>query len=376
MLIFSLFLAAASAAVPFRLEPGFIDTREEHGSIAQNFNANANKINTKVAAAVVATSTVAVAATIPTVAVANNKILTRITIDGVPVDVPQDVDAVKVRSFPALLAWIAQMKKSLQLQRDDPSHRFHNEPYQLHSVAVLSTDMFGPRIGFMRIQADVRNSEDPKSALPGIALLRGASVGMLVILTPDDVAEDANERYAFLTIQPRIPGGSLAFAELPAGMADEEGNLKFVAVKELKEELGLTFNTQQLISLGEFAEQASKSNTSALSEDLPFAMFPSVGGSDEYVQLFATEIQVTRKQITEWNGKYTGEAQEGEKITTKIVHLDDMWKVAVRDSKALVAKFLWDQYEAQRKANAVQQHRLNATSATCTNISRNLTACA
>jgi hypothetical protein len=43
-----------------------------------------------------------------------------------------------------------------------------------------------------------------------------------MILQPDDVpSSNEDEKRAILTIQPRIPAGSLAFPEIPAGMLVE-----------------------------------------------------------------------------------------------------------------------------------------------------------
>ncbi len=89
-------------------------------------------------------------------------------------------------------------------------------------------------MGFLKLQADVANSAG--EPLPGAVFLRGPSVGMLVMLIPDDVppaappqigkhagpCDEEEERYVILTIQPRVPAGSLAFAELPAGMVDDD----------------------------------------------------------------------------------------------------------------------------------------------------------
>ena len=51
-----------------------------------------------------------------------------------------------------------------------------------------------------------------------------------------------DEKRAILTIQPRIPAGSLTFAEIPAGMLDDAGSFAGAAAKEIQEETGLTMN--------------------------------------------------------------------------------------------------------------------------------------
>jgi len=83
--------------------------------------------------------------------------------------------------------------------------------------------------------AEVRNDEG--ESLPASVFLRGASVGMMVLLQPDDLPEGSQEeKHVLLTVQPRIAAGSLQFVELPAGMVDD-GTFSGSAAKEIKEEL-------------------------------------------------------------------------------------------------------------------------------------------
>ena len=49
----------------------------------------------------------------------------------------------------------------------------------------------------------------------------GASGKAKVEEEEEEEEEEDEERYVILTIQPRIPAGSLTFAELPAGMVDD-----------------------------------------------------------------------------------------------------------------------------------------------------------
>ena len=89
----------------------------------------------------------------------------------------------------------------------------------------------------MKIHATVTNKEG--EYLPGAIFLRGASVGMLVLLQPDDLPRDSQkEKHVLLTVQPRIAAGGLQFVELPAGMVDK-GTFGGTAAREIEEELGL-----------------------------------------------------------------------------------------------------------------------------------------
>jgi ADP-sugar diphosphatase len=147
------------------------------------------------------------------------------------------------------------------------------------------------------------------------------------------------ETYVLLTVQPRVPVGSLEMVELPAGMVDG-GTFVGSAAKEIKEELGLDIPEDELVNLSELA---SPNNTdSKENEGLPQAMFPSAGGCDECIQLFLHEKRVPRGTLKEWTGRLTGLRDEGEKITLKLVKVEDLWWEGARDAKALGALALWE----------------------------------
>ena len=165
---------------------------------------------------------------------------------------------------------------------------------------------------------------------------------MLVILVPDDIDpvpdSSLNERYAVLAVQPRIPAGSLALAELPAGMVDE-GTFSGAAAKEMHEELGLEIREEDLTCLSELARPRDEEGEG---EGLPRAMYPSPGGCDEHVTIFMHERKVPRSQLKEWTGKLTGLRDHGEKITLKLVPMRDLWREGSRDGKCLSAVALWE----------------------------------
>lgn len=185
----------------------------------------------------------------------------------------------------------------------------------------------------MKLTADISNSKG--ESLPGAVFLRGASVGMLVILQPDDIPKGSqDEKHVLLTVQPRVAAGTLQFVELPAGMVDN-GTFTGSAANEIKEELGLDIPEDELVDLTELAIPDD------IVEELPRAIFPSAGGCDEYIPLFLHEKRVPREQLKEWTGKLTGLRDEGEKITLKLVKLEDLWWEAGRDAKALSAWALY-----------------------------------
>lgn len=188
---------------------------------------------------------------------------------------------------------------------------------------------------------------------------------MLVILIPNDQPTGSlDEAYALLTVQPRIATGSLGFVELPAGMMDDENNFAGVAAREIEEELGLVIKQEELTSLTDKAaeirsarEKKKMNDDSTASNDkktLPFAMYPSAGGCDEYIKIFFHERRVPRHTLKEWEGKYGGLRGSGELITLKIVPLEDLWLEGGMDSKALAAVTLYKQYKSWEKKNKGQ----------------------
>ncbi|KAK0632185.1 hypothetical protein B0T14DRAFT_418716 [Immersiella caudata] len=260
----------------------------------------------------------------------------------IPVTLPEGLSQEQVLSFHPFQTWLSTLQNSLALQSQNPSHPFHKSPYTLRSVTIQSYDLFGKRIGFLKLTSNVSTSDG--ESLPGAVFLRGASVAMLVMLIPDDAPTNTDERYVLLTVQPRIAAGSLEFVELPAGMVDEEDNFAGTAAKEIKEELGLEIHKSELMNLSDLAAGIVECGEDKVLGDgnLPRGVYPSPGGCDEFIPIFAHERRIPRAQLGEWTGKLTGLREEGEKITLKLVRLQDVWKEAARDGKTLAALALWE----------------------------------
>jgi len=251
----------------------------------------------------------------------------------VSIKLVDDLTKDELLKFPAFKNWIKTLQSNLSLQSTNQNHEFHKSPYSLKHIQIQAVDLFGPRIGFMKIHATVTNADG--DFLPGAIFLRGASVGMLVLLQPDDLPPNSQEeKHVLLTVQPRIAAGGLQFVELPAGMVDD-GTFKGSASKEIEEELGLKIHEDDLVNLTELAIPEKE-------EICPRAMFPSAGGCDEFIPIFLHEKRIPRQQLAEWTGKLTGLREEGEKITLKLVKLEDLWLEGARDAKALAAWALYD----------------------------------
>ncbi|GKU03154.1 nudix hydrolase chloroplastic [Fusarium langsethiae] len=250
----------------------------------------------------------------------------------IQLNLPDGLSEEQLSSFRPFNNWVDTLTNSLRLQSTTPSHPFHKDPYALRSVTIQSFDLFGgKRLGFVKLTANVSN--EAGETLPAAALLRGPSVAMLFMLIPDDAPE---ERYVVLTVQPRVPSGSLSFVELPAGMVDDAGSFKGAAAQEIQEELGVTIHEDELTNLSELA--APKESDS---EGLAQAMFPSAGGCDEHITIFSYEKRLPRDKIQEWSGRLTGLREHGEKITLKVVPMGEAWREGARDAKCLAALALW-----------------------------------
>jgi len=166
----------------------------------------------------------------------------------------------------------------------------------------------------------------------------------MLILQPDDAPKDTeDEKQVILTLQPRIPAGSLALPELPAGMLDGSGTFSGGAAKEIEEETGLKVPAADLINM---TELALPKGSDVEEEHLQQGVYPSPGGCDELVTLFLWQKRIPRGQMKEWQGKLTGLRDHGEKITLMLAPLDQVWKVGGRDAKVLSG---WALYEGLRK---------------------------
>jgi ADP-sugar diphosphatase len=80
-------------------------------------------------------------------------------------------------AFRAFQQWTSRLSRNLQSQSNE-SHAFHSDPYKLRSVNIQARDMFGSKIGFLKLSATVTSGEG--ESLGGAIFLRGPSVAMMV----------------------------------------------------------------------------------------------------------------------------------------------------------------------------------------------------
>lgn len=262
-------------------------------------------------------------------------------LSGTQITVPPELSQDQLLSFPPFKTWLSSLSQSL-VQQSQSSHPFHSSPYRLRSIEIQAVDFFGgKRLGFLKLKADVSNDEGEK--LPGIVFMRGGSVAMLIVLSPSDNGsgdseDDRGEEYVILTVQPRIAAGSLSFTEIPAGMIDDSGSFAGAAAKEIEEETGLSIKESELVDLTALTTGLSSEDGGRGTEQhLQKGVYPSPGGSDEFIPIMMARKKMEGKDIEALRGKLTGLRDHGEKITLKIVKLADVWKVGVRDGKTLAA---------------------------------------
>ncbi|KAL4806154.1 hypothetical protein BDV18DRAFT_123409 [Aspergillus unguis] len=262
-----------------------------------------------------------------------------------PISCPPDLSKEALSQFPAFRVWFDTLQRSLSRQHD-PSHEFHKDPYVLRKIDVQAVDYFkGGRLGFVKLKTDVSNAAGEN--LPGSVFLRGGSVAMLLLLQPDDIAPTSeDDKWAVVTVQPRIPAGSLAFSEIPAGMLDDSGAFAGKAAEEIQEETGLKISQSELLDMTSLALQSHGESVDG--EMLQKAVYPSPGGSDEFIPLFLCDKRMPRKDIEALQGRLTGLRSHGEKITLKVVPLKDLWKEGIRDGKTLAA---WALYMGLKRDN-------------------------
>jgi ADP-sugar diphosphatase len=151
-----------------------------------------------------------------------------------------------------------------------------------------------------------------------------------------------------MTLQPRIPGGSLSFAEIPAGMLDDSGTFAGAAAKEIQEKTALIIPESELTDMTRLAIRGLDNSQDC--EKLQEAIYPLPGGSDEFIPVFVCEKELPRKKIENMQGRLTGLRKDGEKITLKLVPLKDLWKEGARDGKTLAA---WALYEGLKKEGKI-----------------------
>jgi len=75
-------------------------------------------------------------------------------------------------------------------------------------------------------------------------------------------------------------------------------------------------------------------------------MYPSCGGTDEYIKIFLWEKELERKELEELKTKLANKKTQASIVTVRIVDYEQLWRIAARDGKSLAS---WSLYEALKR---------------------------
>ena len=193
-------------------------------------------------------------------------------------------------------------------------------------IFIQNVDLFSSRVGFLKFSTDMQYNDG--GFIPSITFMRGGAVAILMLLH----SIETRRVYGLITVQPRVPVGKAALAEIPAGMIDNASNFSGVAAKEIKEETDIAVNADELVDM---------TSAAGLDYEGHPGIYPSPGGCDEYIKFYLYREWMLEREILEMQGKMTGNADEGEKIRVGVVPFKRL-DASCPDMKTLTALYLYD----------------------------------
>jgi 8-oxo-dGTP pyrophosphatase MutT (NUDIX family) len=169
-------------------------------------------------------------------------------------------------------------------------------------------------------------AHDPQGTpLLPILLVRGDAC----VVVPQVRNRDTGEQRYVMVIQRRTGNGQLSL-EFPAGMLDKEVDDPLgVMVKELREETGLPVSPSDLFALA----------------DRP--LYTSVGLQDEAIHNFGCTLELSGAEYESLQGRLTGDAGEGERITV-VLRTGDQARAEATSAQVLLALYLFEDALRQR----------------------------
>ncbi|WP_130732218.1 NUDIX domain-containing protein [Komagataeibacter xylinus] len=198
-------------------------------------------------------------------------------------------------------------------------HEVMRTRFTLRHVLVRDAVAFGPeRMGFILVEADALHEG---KAVPGLALLRGDSVSVMVVLQCPGYPDRT-----ILTREARVPVAQPDLLALPAGMLDG-GAFVSTALRELSEEVGtdLHVRAENLVELTR--------------------VWLSPGGCDEAIGLYYTELRIDEALARRLTDRQTGLACEHEHIRLRVINMADLPHIGMTDAKTLLS---WHMYQARK----------------------------
>jgi hypothetical protein len=172
-------------------------------------------------------------------------------------------------------------------------------------VTVNDIKFFGPvapeRVGFVALEGTATEIETGDKVMASYVFVRGGSVAVFVHVSV--VSNRRVDHYGVFTEQIRYPFGQ-KLREICAGCVDTETkNVMGVALTELKEELGIIVNVEDLTPLGN--------------------IIPSGGGTYEAIDLFYLSVSLTEEEVGDKISRSFGDGV-GEKIRLIFTPYEEM----------------------------------------------------
>lgn len=214
-----------------------------------------------------------------------------------------------LQAAPKMINWVNKLDK---------------EEVQVKSITVTDIDWFSAtptpeKLGFVKVSVDAIDLRTNKKIMSNIAFIRGDAVAVLIVVKVA-TKTDATTEYVLLCEQMRLPSGGRR-KEICAGMVDANGNIGSVVLKEVEEETGFKIkNTNDLIPLG--------------------SIYPSQGGCDEEVFLYAWTTTITEEEFVEKLSHMFGNEEEGEEIQLHFIQMSALRSTGlnqIKDAKAEIA---------------------------------------
>ena len=210
---------------------------------------------------------------------------------------------------------------------------------------VTDLDLFGSSVGFYKGKLEAYNIKTGRAVQSNICNNRGGCTSCLFIVTC--VIDGEKRKMIPVVVQDRLPSGGEC-EEIVAGMLDNETGLLKTGklASEVTEELpicDITEDDPDLIYLGE--------------------ILPSPGWSDEYVELWAKELEITEKKFNFLREGTFGEGDH-EVIKVKFYEYDEEFKEEVvprlNDAKLLSALYKYESY-LETKEKIKKEHKIALT---------------
>jgi hypothetical protein len=201
-------------------------------------------------------------------------------------------------------------------------------------VFVEAITMFGPNIGFVYFTADAEDQAGNK--LPGSVFLRGDSVCCLLVVEENN--GDGALGYSMVLVEEiKLPVGR-AILQTPAGMLDvASGCIRGKMVDEVKEETGIEISSA-CVNYKEVSSRELLYNTLIQFDDF----FPSQGGCDESLKVFAYVCRRTTEELAAIHGSIKGNKAEHEQIKVHVKPLTWALIDETMDSKLIVVASKFD----------------------------------